>query len=73
MNQSRVDIRISGTRGECETAVRALELSGIILECSGFYPNRGASLLGRVYLKVEFSYETEPAAPELPGAKTAEE
>lgn len=69
MSNARVNMRISGTKAECEEAIRLIALSGVIREQSKFYPNRGASLLGRVYLDVEFEYQTEPEDPELPSVE----
>ncbi|MDX8055768.1 hypothetical protein SK571_40870 [Lentzea sp. BCCO 10_0798] len=43
-------IRLEGTRDEVENAAQALALGFEVLEVSGFYPNRGASVLGRVYV-----------------------
>lgn len=48
-------IRLTGTREECAAAVDALGAVLIVREVSEFYPNRGSSSLGRVYL------DTEPA------------
>lgn len=46
-------IRLSGTRTECDHARTVLVDVLHLREISGFYPNRGASELGRVYLEVE--------------------
>lgn len=43
-------LRISGTRAECDAAVAAVLA---VREVSGFFPNRGASVLGRVYLDAD--------------------
>lgn len=43
-------IRLEGTRDEVDTAAQALALGFDVQEISGFYPNRGASVLGRVYV-----------------------
>jgi hypothetical protein len=51
--QAVVRLRISGTEAECAAAVRALEAGFVLREVSGFYPNRGASALGRVYVDAE--------------------
>lgn len=48
-------LRLTGTRAECEAFVTALQASapaGTVLEVSGWYANRGSSLLGRVYLEL---------------------
>lgn len=44
-------IRIMGTPQECADAVRVLRLGFDVLEESEFYPNRGTSRLGRVYVE----------------------
>jgi hypothetical protein len=41
-----------GTKDECQYAVDCLKEKIVILEASNFYPNRGDSLIGRVYLEV---------------------
>ncbi len=46
-------IRLSGTDTECDVAVAALAAGFVLREVSGFYPNRGATVLGRVYVDVE--------------------
>ena len=46
-------IRLSGTATECATAVAALAAGFVLCEVSGFYPNRGATVLGRVDVDVE--------------------
>ncbi|NKE63287.1 hypothetical protein FXN61_43825 [Lentzea sp. PSKA42] len=43
-------IRLEGTRDEVDAAVSALAHGFEVQEVSGFYPNRGASVLGRVYV-----------------------
>lgn len=43
-------IRLEGTRAEVDDAAQALALGFEVQEVSGFYPNRGASVLGRVYV-----------------------
>jgi hypothetical protein len=50
-----VKLRLTGTRAECDAFVTALQATapaGVVLEVSGWCPNRGASLLGRVYLEL---------------------
>jgi hypothetical protein len=44
---------LSGTDTECAAAVAALAAGFVLREVSGFYPNRGATVLGRVYIDVE--------------------
>jgi hypothetical protein len=46
-------IRLSGTKDGCAAAVAALAAGFVLREVSGFYPNRGATVLGRVYVDVE--------------------
>lgn len=46
-------LRLSGTDSECGAAVAALAAGFVLREVSGFYPNRGASVLGRVYVDAE--------------------
>ena len=46
-------LRLTGTDTECQAAVAALAAGFEIREVSGFYPNRGTSLLGRVYVAAE--------------------
>lgn len=43
-------IRLMGTPDECAAAVDALRAAFDLHEVSGFYPNRGDSKLGRVYV-----------------------
>jgi hypothetical protein len=52
-----VKIRITGTRGETDAAVDALRGVLDVLEVSGFYPNRGDSQLGRVYVEAQARQE----------------
>ncbi len=46
-------LRISGTREECAATVAAVSAVLAVREVSDFYPNRGATVLGRVYLDAE--------------------
>lgn len=46
-------IRLMGTRDETDRIVTALRAVLQVREVSDWYPNRGASLLGRVYLDAE--------------------
>jgi hypothetical protein len=46
-------IRLMGTRTEIAAAVDALRSVLEVREVSDFYPNRGASQLGRVYLDID--------------------
>jgi hypothetical protein len=45
-----VKIRLSGTRGEIAEVMPALQAALDVREISDFYPNRGSSTLGRVYV-----------------------
>lgn len=46
-------IRLTGTRDELTAAVAALAEVVGLREVSDFYPNRGASVLGRVYIEAD--------------------
>ncbi|WET79217.1 hypothetical protein P3102_35200 [Amycolatopsis sp. QT-25] len=48
-------IRIEGTTHETEAAAELLREVFDVREVSRFYPNRGRSTLGRVYVDVEFA------------------
>ena len=48
-----MDIRVTGTQEECEIAAAKIAQMFTVLEQSNFYPNRGSSKLGRIYLKVK--------------------
>ncbi len=48
-----VKIRISGTKTECAQTVALLKEACTVREASGFYPNRGSDVVGRVYVDVE--------------------
>jgi hypothetical protein len=51
--ENPLKIRLTGTRDECDRFTAELLAAtppGVIREVSGFYPNRGASTLGRIYL-----------------------
>lgn len=45
-------IRLTGAREEIEPVVAVLTDVLDVLEVSSFYPNRGSSRLGRVYLEI---------------------
>lgn len=51
-------LRITGTHAECTATVTALSGVLAVREISDFYPNRGSSLLGRVYIDAD-----PPAGP----------
>lgn len=58
-------VRLTGTRAECDrftTELLTATPPGVVQEVSGFYPNRGTSLLGRVYLDLQLPPEPESAA-----------
>ncbi|WP_219420429.1 hypothetical protein [Pseudonocardia nigra] len=46
-------LRLIGTEAECAAAIVALAAGFELREVSGFYPNRGATVLGRVYVDAE--------------------
>lgn len=54
-------IRVEGTETEVAAAVAVIATVIQVQEASGFYPNRGASTLGRVYLTAV--PPTTPAGP----------
>ncbi|SEB48603.1 hypothetical protein SAMN04489727_2156 [Amycolatopsis tolypomycina] len=60
-------IRVEGTEAEIAAAVAVITTVLDVQEASGFYRNRGASKLGRVYLTV-----VAPASPAGPVQATAE-
>lgn len=45
-------MRLMGTRGEIDAVLPVLSAVLTLHEVSDFYPNRGASQLGRVYVEV---------------------
>jgi hypothetical protein len=51
----QMDIRLTGTEEECKIATEKIAQLFTVLEQSNFYPNRGNSKLGRIYLKVKAS------------------
>lgn len=51
-------LRMTGTAPECAAAVAALAAGFVLREVSDFYPNRGTTVLGRVYVDAE--PRTEP-------------
>jgi hypothetical protein len=57
-----VKLRLTGTRRQCDRFVAELATAvpaGVVREVSDWYPNRGTSLLGRVYLDLALP---DPAA-----------
>lgn len=46
-------IRLMGTREECEIMANALRFMLPLRSISKFYPNRGQTIEGRVYVEVE--------------------
>ncbi|MQA14919.1 MAG: hypothetical protein GEV09_12305 [Pseudonocardiaceae bacterium] len=60
-------LRISGTREECAATVQAVSAVLVVREVSDFYPNRGATVLGSVYLDAE-----APASAMQAGAERTE-
>lgn len=53
-----IKLRLSGTREECAAALPALRAAFIVLEVSAFYPNRGQTVFGRVYVTVRLTNPT---------------
>jgi hypothetical protein len=49
-----VEIRITGTPTECAEAAEVLRTAFEVREVSRFYPNRGESSLGRVFVHAAF-------------------
>lgn len=47
-----MELRITGTPTECEQAADVLRTAFEVREVSRFYPNRGESSLGRVFVQV---------------------
>ena len=45
-------IRLTGTEAEIAAVLARLITAVEVQEISGFYPNRGASVLGRVYVTI---------------------
>lgn len=53
MTINTINIRLMGTLDECQEAIDKLDRNGItILETSRFYPNRGNTKQGRVYVTI---------------------
>ena len=74
-------IRVEGTSQEIEHAVAALREVFEVQEVSGFYKNRGQSVLGRVYVTVQFlarnvvraeATRIDPSNPRIGRAKRGE-
>jgi hypothetical protein len=61
-----VKVRLHGTPGEVAEATRRLAEVLDVLAVSGPYPDRGASVLVRVYLEVRLD-PASAAAPTRPG------
>jgi hypothetical protein len=61
-----VKVRLHGTREEVAEATRRLVEVLDVVAVSGPYPDRGASVLVRVYLEVRLDLAT-PAMPPGPG------
>jgi hypothetical protein len=64
-------LRLTGTQAECDQFVAELVAAtapGVVREVSGFYPNRGASRLGRVYLELALPPVTAVEAPSPPAS-----
>ena len=48
-------IRLMGTREECEIMYQAIDFVMTVRSVSKFYPNRGKSIEGRVYVEVDIN------------------
>ncbi|HEY0638369.1 MAG TPA: hypothetical protein VGD67_12045 [Pseudonocardiaceae bacterium] len=48
-----MDLRLTGTEAECAALLGALAGVVTVRQVSGWYANRGPSILGRVYVDVE--------------------
>jgi hypothetical protein len=64
-----VRLRPHGTPAECEAAARRLAEVFDVVSVSGPYPDRGRSLLVRVYLELRLdpAPPAAPAGPDQPG------
>lgn len=62
-------IRVEGTETEIAAAVERIATVLEVQEASNFYPNRGSSVLGRVYLTIA----APPTTPPLRRAKSERE
>ncbi|HEX6353215.1 hypothetical protein [Actinophytocola sp.] len=56
-------IRLMGTREEIDAVLPVLDAVLDVVEVSSFYPNRGTSKLGRVYLEARGTRTTPGPAP----------
>lgn len=61
---SAVKIRLHGTRGECEVAAARIGQALNVVSVSEPYPDRGRSVLVRVYLEARIPVTT--TFPEIP-------
>jgi len=48
-----IELRVTGEQSEITFTIDRLEQQFEIIEISKFYPNRGESKLGRVYVKIK--------------------
>jgi hypothetical protein len=62
-------LRLHGTPAECQTATRRLTEVFDVVSVSGPYPDRGRSVLVRVYLELRLDPvpPVAPAGPDQPG------
>jgi hypothetical protein len=58
-----VKIRLLGTRDECEQWVAREQATGAVVEVCGWYPNRGTSALGRLYVQTRPLPDPQPPYP----------
>jgi hypothetical protein len=64
-----VKLRLHGTPAECQAAARRLAEVFDVVAVSGPYPDRGRSVLVRVYLELRLdpAPPAAPARPDQPG------
>ncbi len=56
-------IRLMGLEDELAHVVNTLRIAFDVHEVSGFYPNRGDSKLGRVYVEAALASDEEASTP----------
>ena len=49
-----VNVRLEGSREDCEAMIEQIEKLGSVRTNGKFYPNRGSTIVGRMYLEVCF-------------------
>jgi hypothetical protein len=68
-----VNIRLHGTKGECEVASFLLQRAFHVVSITEPYPDRGQSILCRVYVEVRIPEGTTNAAAVFKGIEPAGE